>query len=474
MFRFSKIEGEHLKGLLYAGKLDDLIDEILSQFWSLPPLSQYWTIRYVKERGVYPSLEVLSSVFNLELEEARRLLYAPWREFLFPVVGREEKLIRALAILNLKGVITNLKHLRKSMETIREFLKEGFALFFDEEFSGESYMLPAVISMTCDKVPEDVLFSGKIDKRGRIHEADGLSRKRSLARRLGYRLVEVSQIKDVRSVQSWLNAEFYQVPFYITKSSGNYQVELDSFYSSLKIEDLNEKLHLLEVLNGIRREELTLSIGNLPGEQRVWEETLEKIYKRSKGLDEKLKGREYLHLAMNSPSSLALALGIVFGSQKPFTFYHYQDGRYYPIEVKNVRELKERLRTYKEIEFRLEGEGKELAVLLSLSHHELVADVKEWTRGKDLTYLIVTHRRAGNLPPESLKDIAKEVASLLQELRGKRSFKIFHFFLSSPVALSFLLGVAFGHYNLGYIYNYQRGTYFKVLDLQFLRRLREV
>ncbi len=476
MFRFSAIEPKHFEGLLRSGKLDEDLDEIFEQFWELSSYSQFELIKYVKEKGINPSLGVLSSVFDISKEEAKKFLRNPYREFYVPVVGQESKLVRGLSVKDLDSIITNHDHLKSSMEVIRDFLGKGFALFFDEEFSGESYMLPAVVSLYVENPPKDAVFTGKIDREGNIYEVNGIPKKRALAKRHNLRLIEPSYLDKVQTLKNWLDADRYDVPLFITKSKENYEGELKSFYSHLTLENPERTLELLEVLNGIPKEKLVIPTGQIPPEESAWENIVKEFYKRIKEIEKALGGREVLHIAINGASALAFSLGAVFGSQKPFVFYHFQNKAYKPIKVENVRILKERLKEYKHIDYTVEEGGDELAVAFAIAHHELQASVKEFMKEINPTILVIRYKKAGHVPVEDIFEVARESASLIQDIRSKRDYKSFHFFFSTPVAIAFMVGVAFGYYNRGYVYNLQRGqgeNYVRVISLETIRKIRE-
>ena len=473
MFRFSVIEPKHFKGFLWSGKLDENLDEVFEQFWELSTSSQFELIKYLKDKGINPSLGVLSSVFDISKEEAKRFLRNPCREFYIPVVGEEDKLVRGLAVKGLESILTNLQHLENSMEVIRDFLGGGFAFFFDEEFSGESYMLPAVVSLYVENPPQDAVFTGKIDREGNIYEVNGIPKKRALVKKHNLRLIEPSHLDRVQTLKSWLDANRYDVPLYVTKSKDNYEGELRTFYSHHVFENSEKILELLEILNGIPREKLVIPTGQIPPEEPAWEGVVNEFYRRTKEIEKALGGREVLHIAINGASALGFSLGAVFGSQKPFVFYHFQDGRYIPIKVENVRSLKERLREYRHIDYYLEDEGKDLVVVFAFAHHDPVASVKEFTKDMDSTLLVIRHKSSGNVPVKEMFDVARESASLIQDVRTDRNFGSYHFFLSTPVSIAFMVGVAFGCYNPGYIYNYQGKDYVKVIGLESIRRIRE-
>jgi len=475
VFRFSVIEDEHFIILLQSGKLDEYLDDVISQFWDLPPNLQYETIRYIKEKRIYPSVSAVSSAFGIGEEEGKSLLNNPYKEFLVPVVGEGGgKLVRALAVKDTKELITNQEHLKDSMRVISKFLKEGFALFFDTPFSGESYMLPAVLNLYVENLPKDLIFTGRIDEEGRVYEVNDIPKKRKLAQKENLRFVEPSHIESVQAVKEWFDSDRYDIPFYITKTTENYEGELKSFHSSVTIENVRRVLDLLEILSGISEKELLMITGQLPPDQRKWEEIVREFYKRLKRIESALGSKEVIHLAINGPAALAFACGTIFGSQKPFVIYHWQDNVYHPIEVKKVRYLKERLRSYSRIEWKFEEGGKDLVVILSMAHHDPETNAKEFIKGINPSYLVIRHKSSGNVPVDGMLETARECASLIQDIKAKKSFKDFHFFLSSPVVLSFMLGVAFGYYSPGYVYQHRgENIYLRVIDLHRISEIRE-
>ncbi|GAB6065981.1 hypothetical protein JCM9492_10730 [Aquifex pyrophilus] len=475
MFRYYAIEDEHFKGLLWNGKLDEDLDEVMEQFQLLTPFKQYELVKYIKEKKVYPSLGKLTEAFRVSEEEGRAFLNNPFREVLIPTVNDGEgKLVRAITVEGLSKVITNAEHLKSSLNVIKDFLGFGFFAFFDEFFSGESYMLSLTLSLYVENLPQDLLFTGKIDREGRIYEANGIPKKRKLAQKYGYRLIPPSRLSNVRDIKAWLDAERYDVPLFITKTTQNYEGEFRSFLKSLLIENVDKVLENLELFNAIGEETVLMITGRLEPKESVWKEKVGDFYRRIKKIEEKLSGREVYHIGINGASAFAFACGTIYGSYKPFVFYHFQNGEYIPLKVDNVRSLKERLKEYESIKYTYEEGGEKLVVILSLSHHSAEADVKAYTKALNPSYLIVRHKKSGNLAPEEMIKVSREIASLIQDIREKKSVREFHFFFSAPVAVCFMVGVAFGYYSPGYIYNYEKPYgYERVLKLEDIRNIRE-
>jgi len=201
-----------------------------------------------------------------------------------------------------------------------------------------------------------------------------------------------------------------------------------------------------------------------------WIETVRQFYDTVKEMD------NHIHLAMNSPTSLAFGCGVIFGSLRTFTFYHYQNGVYHPIHITNVRALKQRLRKYDYVEFSYEAGGKDLVVILNLSHHEIRTAVKEYVMNKlrleNPSYLEISLKDiTGNIPIELMPAVATEISSLLQDVKKYQSFDRFHFFFSCPVPIAFMVGVAFGLYDYAVIYNFS-GGYEPVLSFKDLKEVK--
>jgi len=199
-----------------------------------------------------------------------------------------------------------------------------------------------------------------------------------------------------------------------------------------------------------------------------WIETVKQFYSAVKEID------NHIHIAMNSPASLAFACGAVFGSLKTFTFYHYQNGAYHPIPITNVRALKQRLRKYDYVEYSYENGGKDLVVMLNYSHHEIKTAVKSYISDKleSPSFLELTLKDStGNIPIELMPTIANETSSLLQDVKKYQSFDRFHFFYSCPVPIAFMVGVAFGLYDDFIIYNFS-GSYEPVLTSKDLTKIK--
>jgi hypothetical protein len=181
MWKFWEIEQEHFRTLLKSGKLDDHIEELYSQFWELPPSHQYELVKYSKDKKDFCYVQSFRKVFKVSEETAVKFFKEKHITFRFPVVSSNGKgeLVKAVAVKNLKEVITNLREIKRHLNPIKEFLKTGFAVFFDKEFAGASFQLPTVLNLYVENLPQDALFTGAIDKKGNIKPVDGIEEKKS-------------------------------------------------------------------------------------------------------------------------------------------------------------------------------------------------------------------------------------------------------------------------------------------------------
>lgn len=469
MWKFWKIKEDHFQTLLESGKLDDLIDSVYEQFWNLPIKHQFLLIKYSKSKNIFPSVETLEKVFSIR--SAYDFFKGKHKEFFFPVVSSDgAEFVNAFVIKDTHEILTNLKEVKRYLKPIKEFVGKGFWIFFDKEFSGASFQLPTVLNLYVENLPSGLVFSGAIDKSGRIKIVDHLEKKRKLAESKGFRFVEPYHFENVRDIKGWFDADQHDIPIYITKTLEGWEGELKRFLSFLQVEDSEGLLKKLEILSGVETKPIV--VGQLV--DNAWKDVCKVFWRRFKDTEKKLFSKERWHIAINGPSVLAFAFGVLFGSQKPFVFYHFQNNNYHPINIENVRELKERIKSLKKTRFKFEKGGKELVVMLSFAHHDLETKVKEYAlqKIKDPSYLLIESESAGNVAVEDMKDIAKECASLIQDIKKEQSFEKFHFFFSTPVPIAFMVGLAFGHYEDGFIYNYS-GNYEPVLSISFLRELRE-
>ncbi len=488
MFNFQNFEERHFLEFLKQGYLDEYIEEILSIFSQLTPKLQFSLIVYVREnlKG-YIHPRVLAKVLNISINDAEKILFAKSRTFEiiltqpenFGILGKG-KFCQAILIPQTSKIITNLGHLKPKLKVIKSFMNQGFAVFFDEFFKGDSFMLPLAVYLGTENIPKDLRFTGKLDTKGNILEIEFLREKALLCEEHNLRLVSPVNVKNFREIKNYLDRKSWNIPFYIT-TAGKEEFNTYLYHLREKVtENFEEFISKLTLFYNLREENFYLVTGQLK-EKDDWVRVCEEFYSKIYLIKNKLPGEKVFHLALRSATTLSFALGVIFSHFDPFVFYHYQSisgkTNYYPISVLTPRELKERIRSYQHIKPYFEKAGEDLVVILNFSHHEPFADVKAYVLQilKAPSFLMIESEWKGNIPINKFFHISKETASFLQEIRQKHHFRSYHFFFSCPLPIAFLVGLAFGHYVDGFIYNYQKegSTYEQVLDFKILRKIRE-
>ena len=481
MFRYEEFEEEDFLLFLHQGLFDEDINTVVSKYPFYSAKIQFELIKYLRKRKpLNLSLKTLSKALSVSQKDARIILQAEGKEFKIPLssdeISEEGQLIRALVIPGTSKIITNNEFVKRALVEIKKFLKTNFAVFFEKSFTGKSFMLPLATALYIKNIPEDLVFTGKINSSGEIFEVDNIDKKLFLCQRLGYRLCVPSQVGHINTIKVFLEKKKWSIPLYITCED---KKELQNFLKDIPEEKTSEEISYfdgLDIFYGIKKEDLCLSTGQLKTSEDFIKACYN-FYQTKEFIKIRLSGEKVFHIGIRGPTSLAFALGIVFGSQDPFIIYHYHEGKYYPVKVLNPREIKERLDSYTAVKYTLEKRGDDLCILFRFAHHEMLADVKKYAESflNKPSFLILSHSSSGNVPLEEFKKVSQEAGSIIQDIRSKHSFKSFHFFFSSPVVIAFMLGVIFGHYSEGAIYNYQKAesNYLKVINLSDLRKIRE-
>ncbi|MGB9824122.1 MAG: SAVED domain-containing protein [Candidatus Hydrothermia bacterium] len=470
---------EHLE----SGGLNDYLDEIIENFpkFADKPEVQFELIRYIKEKRPPVSLTTWVKGLGISEEDARKVYNNPYRIMNYVVIhGESGEISQMLIIKNTGSLITNLESVKKDLEVITSYVKSNFAVFFKTPFYGQSFMLPLTVGLLVVHIPSNLVFTGKVDEKGKVYDVEGVSIKRKVAQNSGYKLIDPSIVPDVSFIKRWLDAEIYHVPLCVTYSSGEpATTDFERLCDSISGFD-RETLLVLKEFMDIDTSLLIVSTGTMESRED-WINSLNKFRRAIAVINKKLQDRVYFHLAIKGPIPLGFALGIIFGSMLPFTIYHFQNNQYFPIEVSDVRYLKGRVKEQNYdplvVSF-IEGNGGDVAVVISMSHHEPLATAKSFLIqrfGATPSILLLEHPLKGDVPVEEYFEVARKMASVIQDVRGKRSVDKFHFFFSSPVSLAFLLGVVFGHYGSAEIYHYdnKRQTYINVISLDELKKIRE-
>ncbi len=479
MWNFSLFKEKDLIEFLYRGDLEEVLVDLIRQWDYLSPGVHFALVKHLRLSERYFDEEKLAKALGIKKASAKALLENPYVEFEFPAVSeRDGKLIRGLAIKDTPEVFCNLPEKKRYITPVVEYLRsKGFvsgsvSVIFDSEFVGNSFQLSLTLALCMDaekkRLPPNLCWSGGVRKDGRIVKVDSLDKKSEVCERFNMHLAMPFHLPKVDDLLNWLSANIVEVPVAVSID----HLRLEEFFHK------EENLLNLKNIHRIDPSKLVIQTGQLSG--MGWQETAKRFFGLISLLDYTLIGRLKAHIVVNGPASLSFALGILYGHTRPSVFYHYHSSerKYFPIDLQNTREIKEHTRDYQFVKSELKEGGEDLAVVLFFSHHNPTADVEHFLESKGIKadlLLLTTESSRGNLEPSNFKRIAQEISSAVQEVKGKKAYRAIHFFFSCPVALAYLFGVAFGHYDKGYIYNYSSKdrTYERVLDLEFLRSLRE-
>lgn len=487
MFRFEAFEESHLLEFLSKGLLDEYIEELLKRFNLFSPKIQFELILYLRERFKdFLNPKVLAKGLQIKVADAEKIIKGEGKFVEIILVDKDKKkklsgkICKALVIPGTSKIITNLSHQRKYLTVLKKLLGLNFAMIFEDSFAGGSFMLPVAVSLSVKSVPKDLRFTGLLNTRGDILEVNFLREKVEFAKSQGLRLITPPQVKKFNTIKAYLEKEYWDIPLFITSFGKEEFEKFLSAYQGEKILAEFELLRGIEIFYGLSEENFYLITGQLKTKED-WEKTCKNFYSKLYIIKHLLPGVKTFHLGIRGSASLSFALGVLFSHFDPFVFYHYQvfDGmpKYHPIPVLTPRELKERIKEYRFIIPTFEKQGEDLVIVLNFSHHEPTADVKNYVTKflKDPSFLIFETEYKGNLPIGSFIDVAKESASFIQELRKEYTFKSYHFFFSCPIAIAFMVGLAFGQFVDGFIYQYEKEEvlYKPVLEFKVLRKIRE-
>jgi len=482
-FLFEEFDEGHLLAFLDQGLLDEHIEELLMRWNLFSPKVQFALINYIRERlkdSFSPRLLVKHLKIK-SIEDAEQIVKGKGKIFEIIVVDKDRaNFAQGLVIPETSKIITNLPELKNSLTIVKKLLNKNFAVFFDTYISGKSFMLPLAVALGIERIPEDLRFTGALNAMGDILEVDHLKEKIEFAKAHGLRLITPLQVKRFNTIKAYLEKDEWDIPFYIT--SAGYE-EFSNFLKAFIGEKTFEEFEILkglELFYGLQEDTFYQLTGQLKTEED-WKKVCQDFYTRYYKIVNTLLGNKIFHLGIRGAVALSFALGVLYSHFYPFVFYHYQakegETKYHTIPIYEPRYLKERKSQYNYINTLFEHNGEDLVILLNLGHHEAVADVKSYAYSNlnNPSFLILEAKQKGNVPIESFSEVAKECASAIQDIRSQYSMKTYHFFFSCPIPIAFMVGLAFGHYVDGWIYNFQKegSSYQPVLEFRFLRKIRE-
>jgi hypothetical protein len=482
-FLFEDFDENHILSFLEQGLLDEHIEELLMRWNLFSPKVQFALINYIRER-LKDSFSPRLLVKHLKIKpikDADQIVRGKGKHFEIIVVDKDKAdFAKGLVIPNTSKVITNLPELKNSLTIVKKLLNKNFAVFFDTYISGKSFMLPLAVALNIERIPEDLRFTGALNAKGDILEVEHLKEKIEFAKAQGLRLITPLQVKRFNTIKAYLEKDKWDIPFYITSAGyEEFSNFLKAFIGEKTFEEF-EVLKGLELFYGLQEDTFYQLTGQLKTEED-WKKVCQDFYTRYYKIVNTLPGNKIFHIGMRGAVALSFAFGVLYSHFYPFVFYHYQakegETKYHTIPIYEPRYLKKRKSQYNYINTHFEHNGEDLVILLNFGHHEAIADVKSYAFShlNNPSFLVLEAKQKGNVPIESFSEVAKECASAIQDIRSQYSMKTYHFFFSCPIPIAFMVGLAFGHYVDGWIYNFQKdgSSYQPVLEFRFLRKIRE-
>lgn len=429
--------------------------------------------------------EVLEKKLPLNEEIKETLLKEKFEEVIIPVVDAntgEGKLSKIFLIKNSPKFWTNAKEYENVLiSKILPLTGKSFIALFEETLEGYSFLLPLVVALIKPNLLEKYCFSGNLDNNGKLLPIFGEKAKEKICKRFGKPLITSKDFDTLEQLLEYLDSNNKSIPILISAKNRNSEVLNKNYKLLLK----NIKLIPTEgFLEKILNSKPYADLGTLETPED-WKNALNLFEEWINKIDAFLEDAE-LHIALDGPSPLAFAYGIMHGAHKKAVFYHFQGNNYYPLVVINEetsRDLKEfikhpQLVEWSFLDYKGGEKAKSLAVILDMVSHPIEAKVKQFLETENIKsdILLIAHRERGklNINRTWTRDIA-EIFTLIRDYLGAKPYKEILFFFGTPVALAFGLGVAFGHYAKGKVYSYypnREPQYIEVLKLEEIKKVR--
>ncbi len=460
-----------------------LLEEAIENFLELSYKEQVTLIVFGKE---IPSVrEVLEKKLPLSEEIKEPLLKEKFEEVIIPVVDTttgEGKLSKIFLIKNSPKFWTNAKEYENVLiSKILPLTGKSFIALFEETLKGYSFLLPLAVALIKPHLLEKYCFSGNLDSNGKLLPILGEKAKEKACKRLGKPLIISKDFETLEQLLEYLGSNTKPIPILISAKNRNVEVLNKNYNLLLKnIKPIPTEGFLEKILNS--KPYTDLGILETPED---WKNALNLFEEWINKIDAFLEDAE-LHIALDGPSPLAFAYGIMHGAHKRAVFYHFQGNNYHPLVVVNEetsRGLKEFIEQPQLVEWNFSdykgGErAKSLAVILDMVSHPIEGKVKQFLETKNIKadILLISHRERGklNINRTWTRDIA-EIFTLIRNYLNAKPYEEILFFFGTPVALAFGLGVAFGHYANGKIYSFypnRNPQYVEVLKLEEIKKVR--
>ncbi|ANQ53041.1 hypothetical protein BG95_00600 [Thermosipho sp. 1063] len=432
----------------------------------------YEIIKKILETKKTSSIELLIKLLNDDLT-VLNLYRNGYNEVRFPIVNDSGngKIARAIVFKNEKTYV-NLEGFTDKIKIIEKIVQKNLGVIFDSHFTGNSFMLAITMGGLTSKIPKNVAFTGEVDSDGSIlKNIRNLHFKESVCEEENMKLISALDVNNVFELKDFFEAKEYHVPvlFVFQKRDEEF---VDNSYEKLK-EKVGEKFPLnfvdiFEKLYDFKKTYVSDEIKN-----NEWKKVLKDA---RKVLNSIISNNGIPHIAIVGPVAMAMALGVTLGTHNKLVFYHHQDGEYHRVLdlTDNVRKVKSITEDYRFVKYTVEGEGKDCSYVLYFASHNPIQDVRKFLLNNNISSkkILIEHKdNKGNIKPGDWTKIVSEIMSITQNIRTCTSCENVHFFISAPLPIAFGLGMAYGDFSKGGIYQLDKetGSYIKAFEIENIR-----
>ncbi|WP_297493484.1 SAVED domain-containing protein [Persephonella sp.] len=434
--------------------------------------------KFSKSTGL--SVQVVKEIFNTR----------PTKVY-FPLANHEYSDIASAYVFSLKSKTEKFSFSNKSdLIKIKDLLKnkgikKNFFVIFDKNFTQRSYLLSVACAFfLSDYVFDSYAFTGEINSEGEIFDVGFIRQKEKITKEKGLRLISPKDADHIDEIIYYLGEEPIDIPFLqlSNKTEEEALISIEKLSEKIKEKSPFFNLKKLEKFFNINREDILLITGFLPQiskedlkKENEWIKTIKTFEEKLKNIYSKIsRKKRILHIA-SSVSSLAFGMGIKFGAKKPVVIYHYQADEYFPVidlsddkKIRQIKQVKKEINLLEAEYLKKSENSRDLAVAIWIASHNLFGDVLRFCENKSCDVIgIKLKDNQGNLPVSNGRlwvDIVNQIYSVLNQLKNQK-YERLHFFISSPVAISFALGMSVGHFINGTVYN-KNNQYFPVFEVE--------
>lgn len=438
----------------------------------------------------YFDYKKFSNSTGLSVQVVKEIFRTRPKRAYFPVANEKHSDVASAFVFITKSKTEKFSFSKKpDLERIKDLLeikgiKDNFFVIFDKNFSQTSYLLSVVCAVF---LPQYVLdcyaFTGEVNSEGEINDVGYLKQKERAVKEKGLTLITPEDVSHIDELLYYLGDYPVDIPF-LQLSNKPFEeavISIEKLSDRIKEKSPFFDLKKLEKFFGIKREDLLLTTGILPQidekdleKENEWIKTIKTFEEKLKKIYSKIRRKKrILHFA-GSISSLSFGLGVKFGIKKPVVVYHYQADEYFPVidlsddrKIRDTKQIK-KVTDLLETEFLTKKENsRDLGVAIWVASHNPFGDVVRFCQDKDCDVVGIRLKdNQGNIPvydTELWVKIVNQLYSVLNDLKNKR-YERLHFFISSPVAVSFVLGMSVGHFINGTVYN-KGSSYYPVFNI---------